>query len=375
MPMAPDPGSSELPASLQGRADPIDTKHHPAAAGTVSVDDPSVFERQMAPWEVLCQALSAGPVGYRTEVLKAPGFVIYRAGFAAATRVQGLTPPNMVAVSAPICLPEGTDFWGRRPLGSGFVGTDGGCVDVTFAAGYEHALALVDLDLLRSSLPEGPLGRLLQALARHRIPAARSCVGELARWIAATVTNAQMHPEVTREAAAIGAVGQDLLGRLAGLADGLMHLPQRPSLQARELGLRRALDYLRWADAGTVSVPELCRAAGVSQRTLQYAFLDAFSLTPQAFIRRRRFHAARWTLLAAHPEQTTVARAAAENGIYQLGRFAGEYARLFGESPSVTLARAPVDPPPSLAIGLPSSRSVECRMPPAGSAMAGTRSQ
>jgi AraC family transcriptional regulator, ethanolamine operon transcriptional activator len=122
-------------------------------------------------------------------------------------------------------------------------------------------------------------------------------------------------------------------------------------------------------------VPELCRAAGVSQRTLQYAFLDAFSLTPQAFIRRRRLHAARWALLAAHPEQTTVARAAAENGIYQLGRFAGEYARLFGERPSVTLARAPVEPPPSLAIGLPSSRSLACRMPPAGSAMAGTRSQ
>jgi hypothetical protein len=226
VPMAPDPGLSELPAILQGGADLIDTKHRPAAAGTVSVDDPSAFERQMAPWEVLCRALSAGPVGYRTEFLKAPGFVIYRAGFAAATRVQGLTPPNMVAISAPMCLPEGTDFWGRPPLGSGFVGTDAGSVDVTFAAGYEHALALVDLDLLRRNLPEGSLGRLLHALARHRIPAARSCVGELARWIAAAVTSAQMHPEVTCEAAAIGAVGQDLLGRLAGLADGLTHQPR-----------------------------------------------------------------------------------------------------------------------------------------------------
>jgi len=341
---------------FRGRTVSNDANHSPAAAGTVLVDDPSVLERQMAPWEVLCRPLSAGPLGYRTEFLKNPGFVIYRAGFDAATRFQGLTPPNMMAISAPVCLPEGTTFWGRHAPISGFVGSDPGALDVTFAAGYVHALALVDMDLLRRNVPEGPFGRLVHALARHRIPASLACVRGLAQWIAATVASARSYPEVTREAAATDAIGQDLLGRLAGLAEGLSPLGRPASLTARERGLRRALEFLRYAETGTVSVPDLCRAACVSPRTLQYAFQEAFGLTPQNLIRRRRFHAARWALLCADPARTTIARVAAENGIYQLGRFAGEYAHLFGERPSVTLARAPVDPPPSLTLRLPPSR-------------------
>jgi AraC family ethanolamine operon transcriptional activator len=123
------------------------------------------------------------------------------------------------------------------------------------------------------------------------------------------------------------------------LAD--LHADQRPSPVLRQRGLNRALEFLRDADLSTLSVPQLCGESGVSQRTLQYAFLDTYGMTPLSFLRRWRFHAVRRRLALAPPGTLTITQAACGEGFYQLGRFAAEYRRLFGEPPLETLRRSP----------------------------------
>lgn len=58
-----------------------------------------------------------------------------------------------------------------------------------------------------------------------------------------------------------------------------------------------------------------------------------------ALLRRARLHMVR-AELQARGAQTTVTSAALQWGFTHLGRFAGEYASEFGESPSRTLQRA-----------------------------------
>lgn len=86
-----------------------------------------------------------------------------------------------------------------------------------------------------------------------------------------------------------------------------------------------------------VRVAELASRAGVSQRTVERAFLRT-GCTPLAYVRRIRLDRAR-TMLTGPVKDVTVADVAAAVGYRHLGRFADEYRRHVGETPSRTLAR------------------------------------
>ena len=62
-------------------------------------------------------------------------------------------------------------------------------------------------------------------------------------------------------------------------------------------------------------------------------------VSPKHFLVMRRIHLARRDLTRADPRTTTVTEVATRYGFWQFGRFAGEYKSIFGELPSVTLAR------------------------------------
>jgi AraC-like DNA-binding protein len=92
-------------------------------------------------------------------------------------------------------------------------------------------------------------------------------------------------------------------------------------------------------------VTDLCRAAAVSERTLEYAFKEVLGLTPMTYLVRLRLHRVRQALLAATSESTTVSAEALNWGFWHFGEFARSYKACFGEAPSDTLRRKAVEPP------------------------------
>jgi transcriptional regulator GlxA family with amidase domain len=98
----------------------------------------------------------------------------------------------------------------------------------------------------------------------------------------------------------------------------------------------RVRNFLRDNLGEPVTVAELSRLAGVSERTLRAAFHDVLGLSPKRYAIAQRLKAARDALSAADPG-TTVTDVAMSFGFFELGRFAGRYRRAFGESPSRTL--------------------------------------
>jgi len=88
-----------------------------------------------------------------------------------------------------------------------------------------------------------------------------------------------------------------------------------------------------------VSLASLCAAAGMSERRVRQAFYECYGMSPTAALRIAALHRVRRALLDRPPTRDAVSRAASEFGFWHLGRFAGQYRALFGESPSATLAR------------------------------------
>jgi AraC-like DNA-binding protein len=86
-------------------------------------------------------------------------------------------------------------------------------------------------------------------------------------------------------------------------------------------------------------IPEICKAIGVSERTLRMCCQEHLGMAPKRYLLLRRMHLARRALRQADPNATSVTAIGTRYGFWELGRFAVEYQALFGESPSVTLHR------------------------------------
>ena len=114
--------------------------------------------------------------------------------------------------------------------------------------------------------------------------------------------------------------------------------------QAHSDIVKIAEDY-SLANAGDpLYVTDLCRAAAVSERSLEYAFKNILGLTPVAYLTKLRLHRARQALLAGTHGSTTVSAEALNWGFWHFGDFSRAYKECFGELPSDTLRRKPDEP-------------------------------
>jgi len=111
--------------------------------------------------------------------------------------------------------------------------------------------------------------------------------------------------------------------------------------QSQTLVVKAAEDYALSHAEDRVYVTDLCRAAAVSERALEYAFKEVMGLTPVAYLTRLRLHRVRQALLAATHGQATVSAVALDWGFWHFGEFSRAYKDCFGELPSDTLRRSP----------------------------------
>lgn len=92
--------------------------------------------------------------------------------------------------------------------------------------------------------------------------------------------------------------------------------------------------------ATPISLADLVTATGVPGRTLRAQFQRFKGVSPMAYLRRARMDQARAELLRR--DGRSVAQIARACGFEHMGRFAVEYRRLFGESPSCSAGLARV---------------------------------
>jgi transcriptional regulator GlxA family with amidase domain len=119
----------------------------------------------------------------------------------------------------------------------------------------------------------------------------------------------------------------------------------RPSSTQR-YAVERAESYAVAHLALPISVQELSRAAGLSERGLRKAFHNVRGMSPKRYMLTLRLQAVRTALHESTQTHMTVTDAATGVGFFELGRFAGTYKQAFGERPSDTLRRrigSPVD--------------------------------
>jgi AraC family transcriptional regulator, ethanolamine operon transcriptional activator len=110
----------------------------------------------------------------------------------------------------------------------------------------------------------------------------------------------------------------------------------RPAIHRAQV-LDRALGLMRSMGDEQVYTEDLCRAAGVSERTLRNVFYEHFGIAPHRYLMIERLNRVRGAIREAGPGDT-ISSICADAGIWDFGRFAHQYRELFGVLPSQHLA-------------------------------------
>ena len=104
--------------------------------------------------------------------------------------------------------------------------------------------------------------------------------------------------------------------------------------------VRRAESFIQAHSGETIRLAQIAAAAGCSIRALQLAFRTFRNTTPMTLLKQARLARVHSELSRSDPGAVTVTEIATRYGFYNLGRFAREYRRSFGQSPSETLRLA-----------------------------------
>jgi AraC-like DNA-binding protein len=325
-----------------------DPPRAPAAVAVVELGDPTAVGETI---EVIRQdvvQLRSGPlVARRIDVRLGRSVLLFHATNQ-PVRARTSLQDGFVAFTA--FGPRAAGTFDGLPCGPGrlLMTASGVEVEIVVAGGYESVTLLVPPDDLRAHLR-----------GRHRddgfrppegVESLRSCPDAvqglygLARRLADV---AARQPEVFDESRTQAVAQADLLEALLaalGSADDSASVPRDPTRQAHSRVVRAAEDYALAHTAERLYVTALFEAAGVSERTLQYAFREVMGLTPVAYLTRLRLHRVRQSLRAATHRSTTVTAEALRWGFWHFGDFSRAYKACFAELPSETLRREPGEP-------------------------------
>ena len=185
---------------------------------------------------------------------------------------------------------------------------------------------------------------LVAPASTHRIRPAPPLMARLRHWHAAAGHLAATLPDILAHAEIARAMEDELVrAMVACLTDGAPEGQRRPRGQPGAV-MRRLERALEANEGRPLYLTELCAAVGVSGRALRSHCQEHLGMSPHRYLWLRRMNLVRRALALADPTATNVTTIAMDHGFGELGRFAVSYRKLFGETPSTTLRRAPDNP-------------------------------
>ncbi|MGO4382459.1 helix-turn-helix domain-containing protein [Pseudoduganella sp. RAF53_2] len=114
--------------------------------------------------------------------------------------------------------------------------------------------------------------------------------------------------------------------------------------ERRSSVVRHAIRFMRVHLDQEFTMADVCAAAHVSERTLQYHFESCLGLPPQQYLKAMRLNAARILIrglgTATDARRRSIAEIAAQCGYEHASRFAGDFRRQFGCLPSESMRDA-----------------------------------
>lgn len=130
-----------------------------------------------------------------------------------------------------------------------------------------------------------------------------------------------------------------ILNKVVNLMDAAPSASMKTPSRSMQRCVNRTREFIDANQSEPLKVRDLCKAASVSERTLQRIFKRYYGVSPKQFLKSQRLFGFHRDLLAADPVVSSVSKLAGHWGYWHMGQMARDYQTLFGELPSKTLNR------------------------------------
>lgn len=300
-------------------------------------DDFDACAAALASWEIEAFQLDRGPFSGELVQARSPAALVSEITFGRALHQRGEPPRGMRTLGVP-ADPEQRIFFRDDWAHANQL--------MFFPSGSEmDSVSLPGFHVFSVSLSEERLSEISQALGgvdfecflagREVVECSPGVMRFIRRSIRGFMDAARHDGDPARPEPAQRDRETDLLERIVETLTREEHPDPSEPPRTREFAVRRSLDLIDAFNRKPLSVVDLCQAAGVSRRTLEYAFRERFGLSPKAYMLARRLDEVR-AELRRDPDRQSITRVANQWGFHHLSRFAALYRRQFGELPSET---------------------------------------
>jgi len=289
-------------------------------------------------WEIEAVQLDRGPFEGELSQARSPTVLLSEMTFGRALHQRGEPPRGMRTLGVPADPTQRIFFQNRWAHGNQLLffpsGSELDSVSLAgfhvFSASYGEDRASTICQILAGTDYDGLLAR------REIVDCSPGGLQSVHHAIHQFISSPVRHEDAEGQADSVHPdPGLDLIQAIVEVLT-LDEDPRPPEpFSVRERAVRRSLDLIDASDREPLSVVDLCRTAGVSRRTLEYAFQERFELSPKAYMLARQLDGVRAELRQNHDGQS-ITRIANQWSFNHLSRFAALYRRQFGELPSET---------------------------------------
>jgi AraC-like DNA-binding protein len=129
---------------------------------------------------------------------------------------------------------------------------------------------------------------------------------------------------------------RDRLAELPAITDASASL----AANRRASCIEQARRYIHANLEGALRISNICEAAGIRSRSLEYGFRELLGVSPLSYVKALRLNLVYRLLLSSASASRTITAIAMDSGFCHLSQFAADYQKFFGESPSITRKRS-----------------------------------
>lgn len=299
-------------------------------------------------WDQWCEAVTGWDLSHWMPIdkkqfagtllqIQADSFFVGRAGMNRGFSQRGAAPPGYRVFGMVIEDANHTVWCGSELTGRLARFQKDGSYEAVSSAGFSPIAFGISESVLAASVSDEKCDLVLDesrcvldcnSLAFMK---AQAVLGSLAEQLIHTTLTQQSELSVARE------IVEQIESAISGSVS--TNRPARPKTATRRKALQRGREFIEANIREPLTISEICKAIGVCDRTLEYAFKEYFGVSPKFYLNARRLHLLRSELRSATRE-TQVVDVANDLGFWHMGKLAADYRKLFGELPSSTLRTA-----------------------------------
>lgn len=303
------------------------------------VDDLTHLVRE---WDLDFRQLSRG--GFRGELLQFgnQNFQFARTRLEALLHQRGSTPPELRTFAIPMLDNQGLNWRGHEIAANQMlVFPVSGELESTSSSDFDMLVLSISSESLDAAFRRAGARGIEPALAEVEVICCEPlALAALRRWGQLLTIEAGCAPRSILCGEAMTSIEERACDLLVQVLATKQQTRARLAQRQRARQTEEAVSLARRTTAEVLTVAQLCRAVGVSERTLRRGFTERFGVSPKAFLKAQSLIGLRRALRASNPRSTQVTEVASRFGLWHLGQLAADYQRHFGELPSETLRRS-----------------------------------